>query len=404
MNDGKDLELEKNMKQLLTGLKKWRREEEEKQYKKFWAEIKVPFTLDEGLSKYTKYELDTIRKTLKITNASSLRKAELIALLQERIPEYLEQIVFQLDVERFKLLTNIANNGGQIIAPNLEDDQIQYFRANGLIYTGTFKEKKILAAPKELVGQITAWKNNVNIKATVKRNTEWIKLTRGLLYYYGTLSESQLVQMVEEYTKESINVEELLAVIVNANSYLEEIYIDNGLFSNGRVFDPERVQKEHQSRSNVPFYPFTKQQLLTAGEPGFVEKNQSYVQLVKFLTKNFEIDREEADDIAEECVYATRIGDGPNDVLEFLSHTFEFDDMEIIQELMDKVVHLMNNTREWFLKGYTSTELMAQEKKHLSPLPATKTPSNEGKKVVKIGRNDPCPCGSGKKYKKCCGR
>ena len=21
----------------------------------------------------------------------------------------------------------------------------------------------------------------------------------------------------------------------------------------------------------------------------------------------------------------------------------------------------------------------------------------------KVGRNDPCPCGSGKKYKKCCG-
>jgi preprotein translocase subunit SecA len=24
--------------------------------------------------------------------------------------------------------------------------------------------------------------------------------------------------------------------------------------------------------------------------------------------------------------------------------------------------------------------------------------------VEKVGRNDPCPCGSGKKYKKCCGR
>ena len=22
----------------------------------------------------------------------------------------------------------------------------------------------------------------------------------------------------------------------------------------------------------------------------------------------------------------------------------------------------------------------------------------------KVGRNDPCPCGSGKKYKQCCGR
>jgi len=27
-----------------------------------------------------------------------------------------------------------------------------------------------------------------------------------------------------------------------------------------------------------------------------------------------------------------------------------------------------------------------------------------GKVVGKVGRNDPCPCGSGKKYKKCCGR
>jgi len=25
------------------------------------------------------------------------------------------------------------------------------------------------------------------------------------------------------------------------------------------------------------------------------------------------------------------------------------------------------------------------------------------RRVAKVGRNDPCPCGSGKKYKKCCG-
>lgn len=30
----------------------------------------------------------------------------------------------------------------------------------------------------------------------------------------------------------------------------------------------------------------------------------------------------------------------------------------------------------------------------------SKTVVNE----IKVGRNDPCPCGSGKKYKKCCGR
>ena len=26
------------------------------------------------------------------------------------------------------------------------------------------------------------------------------------------------------------------------------------------------------------------------------------------------------------------------------------------------------------------------------------------KRVKKIGRNEPCPCGSGKKYKNCCGK
>ena len=32
------------------------------------------------------------------------------------------------------------------------------------------------------------------------------------------------------------------------------------------------------------------------------------------------------------------------------------------------------------------------------------TPKKQPRKVTKIGRNDPCPCGSGKKYKNCCGR
>ena len=32
------------------------------------------------------------------------------------------------------------------------------------------------------------------------------------------------------------------------------------------------------------------------------------------------------------------------------------------------------------------------------------TVKKQPRRVQKIGRNDPCPCGSGKKYKHCCGR
>ena len=54
-----------------------------------------------------------------------------------------------------------------------------------------------------------------------------------------------------------------------------------------------------------------------------------------------------------------------------------------------------------------------QEIKPPRPTKAQKLNANDGKEKVKakpqvnknkIGRNDPCPCGSGKKYKNCCGK
>jgi len=40
----------------------------------------------------------------------------------------------------------------------------------------------------------------------------------------------------------------------------------------------------------------------------------------------------------------------------------------------------------------------------LVPLEAEEVPMLEAPAPKKVGRNDPCPCGSGKKFKKCCGR
>jgi uncharacterized protein YecA (UPF0149 family) len=55
--------------------------------------------------------------------------------------------------------------------------------------------------------------------------------------------------------------------------------------------------------------------------------------------------------------------------------------------------------------------LFQKEKKHLRPLPpeSFELEQTDAKVVnlttrMKVGRNDPCPCGSGKKYKKCCGK
>lgn len=40
----------------------------------------------------------------------------------------------------------------------------------------------------------------------------------------------------------------------------------------------------------------------------------------------------------------------------------------------------------------------------IADLEALQNPTKTRRVASKIGRNEPCPCGSGKKYKKCCGQ
>ena len=50
---------------------------------------------------------------------------------------------------------------------------------------------------------------------------------------------------------------------------------------------------------------------------------------------------------------------------------------------------------------YSPLEHQEAQRKSVLPQEKLATVKSKGKK---IGRNEPCPCGSGKKYKKCCGR
>jgi preprotein translocase subunit SecA len=51
--------------------------------------------------------------------------------------------------------------------------------------------------------------------------------------------------------------------------------------------------------------------------------------------------------------------------------------------------------------GGAGAEESAPESKPRAPASQPAAPSRPAKAVLRAGRNDPCPCGSGKKYKKC---
>jgi preprotein translocase subunit SecA len=49
------------------------------------------------------------------------------------------------------------------------------------------------------------------------------------------------------------------------------------------------------------------------------------------------------------------------------------------------------------------TSALAGERPEAQRSPGSGTPTTVRRSTPKVGRNDPCPCGSGKKYKKCHG-
>ena len=100
----------------------------------------------------------------------------------------------------------------------------------------------------------------------------------------------------------------------------------------------------------------------------------------------------------------------------------ELDD-NLYGEAMKMLDDYLNNMPHWQLKGHTPAETMAHLESHQQPKTHTKrshqtigyedddlwspysmTPTMPIITPKEPRRNDPCPCGSGKKYKNCCGR
>jgi hypothetical protein len=93
--------------------------------------------------------------------------------------------------------------------------------------------------------------------------------------------------------------------------------------------------------------------------------------------------------------------DGLNKMSALLEkHGFAFHDFEQSKKFLSLLVSAKNNTRTWENKGYTPEEMHTLLQKEMLSKPREVT-INRPKKP---GPNEPCPCGSGRKYKHCCGR
>ena len=97
--------------------------------------------------------------------------------------------------------------------------------------------------------------------------------------------------------------------------------------------------------------------------------------------------------------------DGINDSLKEANPIETMDEDTEVKLAIDpeKLYYNMVEAKATWLYGLPQWESILTEEKRKELYKLQKA-SGTVRKPHKIGRNDPCPCGSGKKYKHCCGR
>ena len=89
------------------------------------------------------------------------------------------------------------------------------------------------------------------------------------------------------------------------------------------------------------------------------------------------------------------------DVMESMWLNIQYDDFD---HVMSKMLEDIKGQERIILRTITSDFLNSVRLWNLRGRSMSKEVKKEIVHSVKVGRNDPCPCGSGKKYKKCCGK
>lgn len=229
---------------------------------------------------------------------------------------------------------------------------------------------------------------------------------------YGMVHKDKVLEIYNSQNEDQVSLTYIEDLLTSPPEELEDafIYPHQDYFVHETILENDDFEPMLKKKGDKPHYVPDKNQLLKYVDESYFEKSKQYTALVKYVKKNFfKGDDEKAEWLCEDIHGTCQFGANMQVVLDaFNDRGISFDDMDQINEVMKLVMDLSNNVRIWENNGYTPHEIFEKfEKPHLRPLPDKPFDFNATNVIdmntrQKIGRNDPCPCGSGKKYKKCC--
>ncbi len=358
--------------------------------------LKVNRSLSYLLSMLTRDELSSIRRWLELPGASRLKKDDLVAALHPWIIAEAPKRLDLLDKNSLCLIEDLLQHGGVLKYDFQFGLHLVYFlRQLGLAYPG-YHEKRgmLLIMPRELV-QPCRDSLTPAVLQQVARNEEAVRLIEGMLRYYGVINELAVYQRLRVFLPCLTRVDyfTLLDGLVAARGKMIWVADQHDLMVHKDVSNWQAIHREQEQRPWLPYLDIAPERLQAAATDRGALRNQYHRELIKFLHAKG-ASRSEAEGMTDFAYFCLLNEDNLGGVLQALSEELHFSEQDL-QPCLDLLVTIYNNSPQWKLKGHSP--LMVRRLRNDAP-PEPELLSR------KVGRNEPCSCGSGRKYKHCCGK
>lgn len=362
----------------------------------FYADLSM--TLTESLAYKTVTELRQLAAAYDVKYASKLRKEDLIRAVRTALLERkrLEEVLYIVKPEEWKLFQKAAR------APyrSKNTNQEPYKVLQGLGYLQVFQDggRLIYVVPEE-VGQLYQGLLSDGFQAHKERSDLVHAYASAAVNLYGVIRQDDLIALFNSQNGKKLMEEDLFSILIRhialeRGYVLWEEYLVSDAFEEN---DCQDVPDLLAQTGDKPRYIPGKAEFLKYADPDYYEPTPFAALMERYLLEDAGLGREIVAELMSELHYAIILESGVKDLLGLLHEyrvPIEPDDLQIIADLLSG---MKNNTRIWSNNGHTPNEIFEwNERKQLKNLPPIKP--------AKLGRNDPCPCGSGKKYKRCCGR
>nr|WP_320059758.1 SEC-C metal-binding domain-containing protein [uncultured Bacteroides sp.] len=390
----------------------------------------------DALELNTKENLKNIASLLKISIPSRLRKKEYAMALAESFLLFPEGWLTWLTKYELLLLRKLVNVDAKPCVEEIGIFEGSLLHSFSIVFVVDYSPgggKVGYMIFDELREAIALHIDNVlsSKEQAVRFTVE--QYAYGLINLYGFLPYLKMQELLDEYLQDSVTEDEISwsigqSLLIGHLTYNRlEIYDSNVYVVSPLLLYSEELEERLFERPRVKeLKHFSKEEVFEAGRmplPHFPCAKSD--ELKEYMMTRLEYTEAAADNRLH-LLWTSMQEDGTPMSLISSIIGGKLSSTEEVQEAMGLFVDYCNQCPRWFLKGYSSTEafdLFVKGKLKDNPPRLLSVPNmlaagmditpkmqansdnmlHNAFSEQKVGRNDPCPCGSGKKYKKCCG-